>query len=87
MIRLIILGLLVYFGYRFLKAKGFTLLKTTAESDPHPASQKETELIRDPQCGTYFLRGRGTKARIEGRTLYFCSEACRDAYLKSNQPH
>ena len=38
-------------------------------------------LERDPHCGTYVPRSRAVTARSGGTTLYFCSDACRDAHL------
>jgi hypothetical protein len=48
-------------------------------------SLQDADMIRDPQCGVYFLKSQGVAARIQGETLHFCSVACRDSYLKSKQ--
>ncbi|MCU0589143.1 MAG: hypothetical protein MUF52_13440 [Syntrophobacteraceae bacterium] len=48
-----------------------------------PKSQ-DTELIQDPQCGTYFLRQQGVQGRVHGQVLYFCSEGCRSDYLRKH---
>ena len=85
MIRLILYGILFYVGYRILKPWVASLLQSSKE-DPHgQSSSQEAELIRDPQCGTYFLTHRGVEARIGGRTVYFCSRECRDKYLVSHR--
>jgi hypothetical protein len=79
MIRFVLYGILIYVGYRILKPWVASLIKS---SEDNPASSSEdTELIRDPHCGTYFLRQRGVEARIGGRKVYFCSEECRDKYM------
>jgi hypothetical protein len=85
MIRLIFYGFLIYVGYRILKPWVTSLLQPSRK-DPHggPSSQ-ETELIRDPQCGTYFMPQRGIEARIGGRSVYFCSKECRDKYLVTHK--
>ena len=85
MIRFIFFGLLVYLGYRLPRLQGTPGSPTAGREGPNRGDREETELIQDPQCGTYFLKGRGIKATIEGRTVYFCSEACRDAYRKAKQ--
>jgi YHS domain-containing protein len=47
-----------------------------------PAPSKEGgELVRDPQCGTYVPKARAIAASVGSQTSYFCSTACRDAYL------
>jgi YHS domain-containing protein len=83
MIRLILYGILIYFGYRIVKPWIVSFMKSS-EDNAVPSSG-DTELIRDPQCGTYFLRQRGVEARIGGKRIYFCSEECRDKYLVTNR--
>jgi hypothetical protein len=80
MIRVIIYIFLGYLAYRL----GKSWLRSFVPPDDKPEQQasREAELIQDPQCGTYFLRQRGVPARISDETLYFCSEACRDKYLR-----
>ncbi len=39
-------------------------------------------MVQDPQCGVYFPRRDGVPLTHEGHELLFCSEACRQAYLK-----
>lgn len=85
MIRLLFYGILIYLAYRLLKP----WIASLSSSDPaypenHPSS-KEADLIRDPQCGTYFLKQRGVEARIGGKTITFCSGACREKYLLSHR--
>jgi uncharacterized protein len=84
MIRLIFYGLLFYFGYRILKPWVVSLLQSHQGNPPGEPSSEEAELIRDPQCGTYFLTQRGVEAKIGGRSVYFCSKECRDKYLVSH---
>jgi len=38
-------------------------------------------LVRDPQCGTYVPESRAIRVGSGDKALYFCSAACRDAYL------
>ncbi len=83
MIRLIIYALIIYFGYRLFKSWGKSL-SGGSDQELSGSDPAETELIQDPQCGTYFMRLKGVSARIEGRTVYFCSESCRDAYIKEH---
>lgn len=85
MFRILIYGLLIYAIYRFLKSKGSPLVTRKEQTFHDSTSVKEAELIQDPQCGAYFLKQNGVKARVQGHTLYFCSETCRDEYLKSHQ--
>lgn len=84
MIRLIIFGFIIYLAYRFIKSWGKSLFPSDNQGAPVKSSSEPTELIRDPQCGVYFLRQRGIESRIGGKTLSFCSEKCRDEYLEKH---
>jgi hypothetical protein len=42
--------------------------------------------VRDPVCGMTVDRARAVTATAEGRTHYFCSEACRDRFLSERAP-
>ena len=83
MIRLIFYAIIIYFGYRIYKA-WVKSLSDEGDQELSGSEPMEAEMIQDPQCGTYFMRQRGVSARIEGRTVYFCSESCRDAYMKEH---
>jgi hypothetical protein len=85
MIRLLFYGILIYLAYRLLKPWIVSIIGPSTV-DPHGSSSpEEAELIRDPQCGTYFLRQRGVEARVGGRSVYYCSGECRDKYLLSHR--
>jgi YHS domain-containing protein len=89
MIRLLVFAFLIYFGYRLLKGKIASMIESAQrgyEPQDRGNSVQEAELIRDPQCGVFFMKSKGIPANVQGRTLYFCSEACRDAFLKQNGP-
>jgi uncharacterized protein len=38
-------------------------------------------MIKDPQCGIYFAKRDAVIVQEDGRTHYFCSEACKEKYL------
>jgi hypothetical protein len=84
MIRLLLYGFIIYVVYRFLKSWAKSLTGPDGNIDGITKSDN-TELIRDPQCGTYFLRQQGVEARVDGQKLFFCSEQCRDAYLREHR--
>jgi hypothetical protein len=80
MMRLIIYIFLGYLIYRVCKS-WFRSVESRNDRDEDATSLKEAELVRDPECGTYFLKQRGVSTQIGGQTLLFCSKACRDKYL------
>lgn len=84
MIRLLIYGFVAYFAYqlfKFLARKFFPSNFPDLDAGGGQRGDQNTELIQDPQCGTYFLKQNGVGATIQGRRLHFCSEKCRDTYL------
>ncbi|MGQ9484315.1 MAG: hypothetical protein ACUVSA_04830 [Desulfosoma sp.] len=81
MIRLLLFALLVYAAYRWLKPR----LGTFWKHDNHAVNAQEAELIRDPECGAYFFKTKGVSERIDGKTVFFCSPTCRDAFLKKQR--
>ena len=46
-----------------------------------PASVR---LARDPVCGTHVPVNAALSLTTKGRTQYFCSEKCRDEYLRKS---
>ncbi len=79
MIRLLLLGLLFYLGYKFFTSLARVLFGHRPA--PPPARTREgEEMVRDPQCGTFLPRGDALSAVVGGKRHYFCSAACRDAY-------
>jgi hypothetical protein len=82
MIRLLIIGLVVYFIYRLLKGKSVSFPESGRGKDEEAVTPVDAELIREPQCGAYFLRQQGVPAKIDGKSLYFCSETCRNTYIQ-----
>jgi YHS domain-containing protein len=41
-----------------------------------------TEMVKDEVCGVYLPKYEALKVEIEGKVYYFCSEECKDAFLK-----
>jgi YHS domain-containing protein len=82
MLRLFVYAVLVWIAYFVVKSiwKGLSLPSGSRDQARGPAS--DAELIRDPQCGAYFLKAKGVKGVVEGKVIHFCSEQCYDQYLK-----
>ena len=83
--RLLILMALVYFGYRAVKRWLNPRMVPQNGSARRPEGEIEDVMVQDPQCGVYFPRREGIPLQQEGDTLYFCSAACRDAYLSEKK--
>ncbi len=46
-------------------------------------ARPEVALVRDPVCGTYVEPSRALSIRAGGATHYFCSEECRQSFVKT----
>jgi uncharacterized protein len=56
----------------------------SSRSRPTPPPERSGgNLVRDPQCGTYIPESRAVRVVANGKTLFFCSTSCRDAYAAS----
>ncbi len=42
-------------------------------------------MIKDPQCGMYVATDLAMTTRLNGKTLYFCSEECRDKFINERK--
>jgi len=83
--RFLILCLLIYLGYRTLKA-----LFLPRESSSPPQTEGELTriddvMVKDPFCQAYFPKRSGIKAVIDGEAYYFCSTACRDKFVEERE--
>jgi YHS domain-containing protein len=81
--RILIYAAILYFLYRLIKGPLGAMIKEKLKTAPEDdTGLADAELIKDPQCGTYFMKQRGVEARIHGKTYSFCSEKCRDEFTK-----
>ena len=79
MVRWIILIIVVYLAYRFLK--GFLFPPKIARREP-PKEIKD-EMVQDPVCQVYIPKGQAiVMSNPDGTVEYFCSAKCRDAYKR-----
>lgn len=77
MIRFLIVGLLLYIGYRII------ISLTSAKkplSKPDGSRGTGVETHRDPVCGVYVSEETAVIGRYEGRRCYFCSMDCLEKY-------
>ncbi len=73
MIRLLVWLLLIYIGYRTIKA-----MVGPRENRPGVNNERsEAEVThRDPVCGVYVSEGDAVVGRLDGHRHYFCSMEC-----------
>ena len=49
---------------------------------PTQVPRRGAKLVRDPVCGTYVVRERALTSGAGDEMAYFCSERCRNAYVR-----
>lgn len=82
-VRLIIIGILLYIGYRLIfggrkkKIKGSDQAK--AESGNFPV---EDVLVEDPVCHNLVPKQQAICLNHNGETIYFCSQECCSNFVK-----
>lgn len=71
---------------QWLDDKLLEFLDTYLKIETHPLYQKDN-LVLDPVCGMRIpLIAAPCHTEHDGKVVYFCSEHCRDAFLKEKQP-
>jgi YHS domain-containing protein len=94
MFRLITYLLLTIFLYSVVRAIvkivlhgfGVTMQSSIPRGGPSTANTEVPltgELKRDPVCGTFIAVASSIQQIADGKTVYFCSSACRDKYVAS----
>lgn len=76
MIRLLILFVLLFLAYKFLR-QALRGLSGGGRSLPPEKTRRGEDMVQDPHCGTYVPRGDALSATVRGQRHYFCSEQCR----------
>lgn len=65
--------------------KGFGAAASNAfqqQKEPPPPTEtpRAGELHKDPICGTYVSEATSFRRQISGKTIYYCSDACRQKH-------
>lgn len=83
-IRLLVLAILVYVGWRMLRWS-----RKTSEPSVPPESSTETDpqdvLVEDPVCHVLIPKHQALRLRKGGVTYYFCSERCCDQFVEQSE--
>ena len=78
MIRLLVIGLLLYVGYRIIIS--LTSAKKPLEKPGANHGSAGVETHRDPVCGVYVSEESAIIGRHEGQRHFFCSMNCLEKY-------
>ena len=82
-IRLLIAAVLLYLAYRIGRRFFLPPGKKVKPLPSEPGGKNGGEdLVEDPVCHTYLPVSNARKWEMGGRTVYFCSDACREQFEK-----
>jgi uncharacterized protein len=84
MLKLIVILVLGYLIYRSLKPKALKGPPNRPSMGGRYNDRIDDVMEQDPVCGVFVARSSGVQLQNGGKTLYFCSAACRDAYLSTH---
>jgi len=79
--KLLILLLIAYLGYRGLKSWMMQNMPSDKSVSGGASGEIDDVMVKDPYCEVYFPKRDGVRLRHQGEELYFCSPDCRDKFL------
>ena len=86
-----ILRFLAFIGIMVLVAKVTRMWLSALQPRPPlggdngDLSKIDDVMVKDPCCQVYFPKRDGIHLRFKGEDLYFCSDTCRDRFVKEHQ--
>ena len=83
--RAIIFFILLMVIYQAVKVVFRSAMSAYQDGEPRAPRIPGEEMVQDPQCRTYVVKGRALARRIGGKTTYFCSAGCADAYERDHR--
>ena len=77
-IRILILAVLFYIGYRLLRSSFMKKGRPegSAGSDPGPSERLTDVLVEDPVCKKLVPKEQAVRLDQDGEIIYFCSQEC-----------
>lgn len=78
MIRLIVIFVISYVIYRYIKR----LFSPTDKNERITDSESADEMVQDPYCKVYIPKHRAISMNIDGKELFFCSRECAQRYIR-----
>jgi len=79
--KLLILFLLAYLGYRGLKSWMMQNMPSDKSVSGGTSGAIDDVMVKDPYCEVYFPKRSGVRLQHQGEELFFCSPDCRDKFL------
>ena len=85
-LRLMILAILVYIGYRLLIGGRNKEKKKKNETSTADGSAAVSDvLMEDPVCHVLVPKRQAVRLQHQGKIVYFCSEACCNTFIEKGK--
>ena len=84
LIRLVVLGVVIYFLGKFLKRLFLSSHSKAGNPSVSEDAGKGEDLIEDPCCHRYLPMSQAYRASVDGEDVFFCSEQCCEKYKNNN---
>jgi len=82
-IRILILAILFYIAYRIIVSGNKKSQKPVSRNNRTDASTPVDDVLEeDPVCKRLVPRKQAKRANVNGKTYYFCSDDCCEAFRK-----
>ena len=85
LIKFIIIAVAIYLLIKLLKPSAPKREMRAGDNRYQKKPAAGEDLVEDPVCHTYIPVSSALKLHVEGKTLYFCSQKCLDAYVIENK--
>ena len=66
--------------------RGLLARKDPSVQQKRAGKVRSGKLLKDPICGTYVTAEESLSATRESQTFYFCSEECKEQFVRSPNP-
>jgi uncharacterized protein len=86
LIKFALIALAVWFLYRSVRRLMSGGDKAGQRPMPKGPDQVIDVMVQDPQCSTYLPKHEAIKAFVKDQERFFCSESCRDAFIRGEKP-
>jgi YHS domain-containing protein len=80
LVSIVVITLLRAIGGLIAKQLGDFFQAPNAAGQRRRADKPGGELYQDPVCGVFVPAGASVRKEVGGKTVYFCSAACRDKF-------
>jgi YHS domain-containing protein len=67
-------------GFGAAASSAFQQQQRPGQAEPPKETSRAGELHKDPVCGTYVSESTSFRRQLSGKTVYYCSDACRQKH-------